>query len=152
MLAPNSFTIFSLFSSAFLSVPVDIMGRSSHKSRKRSRSPSRGRSARLEEKLSRLIDVLSERKVKTPRVFSRSSSRSSILADHNALASGSEYIVEDLPIEELSRASLDTIGGTLAMPASQERLSVPHVSGMSEIPRSVRSDSGIGITLFRYSE
>lgn len=111
------------------------MGKSSHKSRKRRRSSSRDRLSGIEEKLALLIDVLSNKEVRAPRALSHSPS--SVPADQNDLASGSGHCSEDFSNDEAPDTILRSNGGTLAMPARQERPSAPHVSGVYEYPGPV---------------
>ncbi|KYM97054.1 hypothetical protein ALC62_12271 [Cyphomyrmex costatus] len=56
------------------------MGKSSHKSRKRKRSLSRDRLAGIENKMSRLIDILSRSEVRSPSGPSQASSSEAVLA------------------------------------------------------------------------
>lgn len=109
------------------------MGKSSHKSRKRSRSSSGNTLAGIENKLAHLIQILSAREVRAPSA----SSLSPFPRDQTDLASGSAQGSEDISHEEVSQQTLFSNGDTLAMPARQERPSDPHVSGVYEFPGPV---------------
>ncbi|XP_011883883.1 PREDICTED: uncharacterized protein LOC105571025 [Vollenhovia emeryi] len=102
------------------------MGKSSHKSKKRKRSSSGDKLAGIEERLTLLINLLSDREVGAPGVSFYCPS--SIPANHDDLASGSEICSGDLSNEEVSEMTPFSNGGTLATPARQDRPSDPHVS------------------------
>ena len=106
------------------------MGKSDRKSRKRKRSESRDRLAALEDKVSRLIDVLSKSGVRVPRA------RSPLSFSQSGQSSQEFREVSD---EEASGISAKDESGNLseAVSTARERLGDPHVSGVYEHPSSV---------------
>lgn len=118
------------------------MGRLDRKSKKREGPSSRTRLARIEEKLERLISVLSE--TRKPQVHFSSPNSSSVA--HRDQASDLERDVfpsEDVPNREIGDLVLHE--NVVATPVNQER---PRDPGVFEILRSVNPVSRIGTTFF----
>lgn len=110
-----------------------------HKSRKRRLSPSSDRLAGLEDKLQRLIDVLAQREVRTPRRPSLASSSSSSMDRHEPQEAQPEVISDTVGIPESISMQTDLIESefSLAAPARQEGPTVQRDSGMYDLPGSI---------------
>lgn len=113
------------------------MGKSSHKSKKKRRSPSRDRLASLEDKLARLVDVLEQREVRASRQFSPASSVDSV--DHQASQESQlEVISDSVDIPETHSNENDLVNETnMAAPARQERPSVQRDTGVYDFPETI---------------
>lgn len=108
------------------------MGKSVHKSKKRKRSSSRSRGDRLtslENKMSRLIDILSQREVKAPNVLPQSPVTSFCSGNHDIQGSR-------IDSEFIDHIGLDSDNKSMAPLARQAEPADPN-SGVYDIAGSV---------------
>lgn len=104
------------------------MGKSAHKSRKRRESASPNRIVSLEEKISRLIEVITQREVRAPYAPPPGEASSSFLAHREDLESGGESNSNIVVTDDVSML---------------EELVSDEVTGVYELSNSVLSDRGV---------